>query len=396
MFETLEVAPPDPILGLTEAFKRDTNQRKINLGVGVYKDDDGDTPILDSVKEAAERLLQTEKTKSYLDIQGTSEYGAAVRDLLLGSEHHLIAAERAVTVHTPGGTGALRVAGDFIHRMFPGARVWLSEPTWANHPKVFQAAGVDVRAYPYFAADTNSLDFESMLAALEGAAAGDVILLHACCHNPSGVDPQTDQWQEIGQLMADRQLLPLVDFAYQGFGDGLREDAAGLLKLCESSKELLIASSFSKNFSLYNERVGALTLIAETKESAQAALSHIKICVRTNYSNPPAHGAGLVTLVLSDKELKQAWEREVAQMRDRINGMRRRFADRLTEVGVSRDFSFITEQRGMFSFSGLSKTQVHRLRDDFSIYAVDSGRINVATMTDQNLDLLCEAIAGVL
>ena len=396
MFEVLETAPPDPILGLTEAFKKDPNPAKINLGVGVYKDAQGNTPVFDSVKQAQERVLAAETSKSYLAIDGAPEYAQAVQELLFGAGSEIIASQRAVTAHTPGGTGGLRVAADFIHRMFPGARVWLSEPTWANHPKVFQAAGLKTETYPYFDAGANTLAFEPMQQALERIPAGDVVLLHGCCHNPTGVDPAPEQWKQIAEVAAARQFLPLVDFAYQGLGDGLREDAAGLLALCRPGAELLIASSFSKNFGLYNERVGALTLVGATPEAASKALGHLKICIRTNYSNPPAHGAALVTAVLQDPELRRQWEGEVQAMRDRINSMRQLFVDTLKAKGVERDFSFIPRQRGMFSFSGLTPQQVEALRERFSIYVVGSGRINVAGMTEDNMDTLCEAIAAVL
>ena len=396
MFETLETAPPDPILGLTEAFKKDANPARINLGVGVYQDGQGNTPVLESVRQAQRLLLDRETTKTYLAIDGAPEYAAAVQELLFGADHEIITGDRAVTAHAPGGTGALRVAADFLHRVFPGTRVWLSDPTWANHPKIFQAAGLEVETYPYFDSQTNSLDFESILQGLGQIPAGDAVLLHGCCHNPSGVDPLPEQWEQIAAVVEERRLLPLVDFAYQGLGDGLREDAAGLLALCRPGVELLVASSFSKNFGLYNERVGALTLVGTTAEAAHTALGHIKICIRTNYSNPPAHGAAIVTAVLGDPARRRQWEGEVRVMRERINGMRQLFVATLKEKGIERDFSFIARQRGMFSFSGLTPPQVEALRERFSIYAVGSGRINVAGMTETNMDSLCEAIACVL
>ena len=396
MFESLQAAPADPILGLTEAFKKDPHPGKINLGVGVYKDAQGNTPVFASVKQAEERILAAQTSKNYLAIEGAPEYGAVVQELLLGNRHEIITGQRAVTSQTPGGTGALRVAADFIHAMFPTAHIWLSDPTWANHPKVFEAAGMEVNTYPYFDAATNDLDLEAMLQTLEKIPTGDVILLHGCCHNPSGVDPNPEQWQRIATVIAARRLLPLVDFAYQGLGAGLKDDAAGLLSLCRPEAELLIASSFSKNFGLYNERVGALTLVGSSPEAAATALGHIKICVRTNYSNPPAHGAALVTAVLQDPALRSQWLGEVAAMRDRINGMRQLFVERLKGKGVERDFSFITRQRGMFSFSGLTPQQVETLRERNAIYIVGSGRINVAGMTEDNIDTLCDALAAVL
>ena len=396
MFETLDTAPADPILGLTAAFKEDATPGKINLGVGVYKDADGNTPIFDSVKQAEDQLLAAEETKTYLAIEGAPEYAAVVQNMLFGSGHSLIADQKAVTAHTPGGTGALRVAGDFMHRLFPQARIWISDPTWANHPKIFQAADLQVETYPYFDSATNGLNFDAMLAALDKIPAGDVVLLHGCCHNPTGVDPSPAQWRQIADLVAERGLLPLVDFAYQGLGDGLEGDAVGLLELCRPGVEILVASSFSKNFGLYNERVGALTLVGATAEAAAAALGHLQSCIRTNYSNPPAHGAAIVTAVLRDERLRSRWEGEVAAMRNRINGMRQLFFDTLKAKGVERDFSFITRQRGMFSFSGLTPQQVEALRQQFAIYIVGSGRINVAGMTEKNMEVLCDAIAAVL
>ncbi len=396
MFEKLDMAPADPILGLSAAFKSDDNPNKINLGVGVYQDDAGKTPILPSVAEAEKRILASATSKSYLAIDGTPEYNRAVQSLLLGDDHEIVRSERAVTVQSPGGTGALRIAGDFLHRHFPNARLWLSQPTWANHPKIFQAAGIDVQSYPYFDATNNGLDFSAMLAALNEIPAGDVVLLHGCCHNPTGVDPTPAQWEQIADAAQERGWLPLVDFAYQGFGDGLNRDASGLRALCRPGLELLVASSFSKNFGLYQERIGALTLVAADDGAAARGLSHLKIAVRTSYSNPPAHGSAIVAEILSDETLRAQWESEVAAMRARINGMRQLFVDTLSAKGAQGDFSFIARQRGMFSYSGLSDDQVQRLREEYAIYIVGGGRINVAGMTAANMDALCTAIAAVL
>lgn len=396
MFEKLDMAPADPILGLSAAFKSDDNPNKINLGVGVYQDDAGKTPILPSVAEAEKRILASATSKSYLAIDGTPEYNRAVQSLLLGDDHEIVRSERAVTVQSPGGTGALRIAGDFLHRHFPNARLWLSQPTWANHPKIFQAAGIDVQSYPYFDATNNGLDFSAMLAALNEIPAGDVVLLHGCCHNPTGVDPTPAQWEQIADAAQERGWLPLVDFAYQGFGDGLNRDASGLRALCRPGLELLVASSFSKNFGLYQERIGALTLVAADDGAAARGLSHLKIAVRTSYSNPPAHGSAIVAEILSDETLRVQWESEVAAMRARINGMRQLFVDTLSAKGAQGDFSFIARQRGMFSYSGLSDDQVQRLREEYAIYIVGGGRINVAGMTAANMDALCTAIAAVL
>ncbi len=397
MFETLDVAPPDSILGLSDAFRQDPNPQKINLSVGVYKDAQGTTPILASVKEAERRMLACETHKSYLAIEGLPDYGRYVSELLFGTGHEIVQAKRSVTLQTPGGTGALRVAADLLKRKFPNARVWHSRPTWANHPSVFQAADRLVDSYAYMDAAQTGLDFDSMLAGLRKIPPGDVVLLHACCHNPTGIDPALDQWRQIADVIAERNLLPLVDFAYQGFGDGLDLDALGLRELSRPGRELLVCSSFSKNFGLYCERVGALTIVAASREAAEAALSHARVCVRVNYSNPPQHGAGIVATVLGDSDLRTQWYRELEEMRARIHTMRSRFVEMMRTKTSKRDFSFIARQRGMFSYSGLTPLQVDELRTKHAIYIVtQGGRINVAGMTDANLPRLCEAIASVL
>jgi aspartate/tyrosine/aromatic aminotransferase len=396
MFETVKTAPADPILGLTEAFNQDPNPDKINLSVGVYKDGNGKTPVLETVKEAERRLLKEQTSKSYLPMPGDPTYGTLVRELMLGKNHDVVTSGRGVTAHSPGGTGALRVAGDYLHKLHPGASIWLSDPTWANHPTIFAAAGLEVKTYPYRDPATNGLDFEATLDALGKVPAGDVVLLHGCCHNPTGIDPTVEQWARLGALLAERKVVPLVDFAYQGLGDGIEEDAVGVRALCDNVDQVFITSSFSKNFGLYCERTGALTIIGATAEQAQTVMSQIKLVIRANYSNPPAHGSGIVVTVLQDPELRARWEVEVAEIRDRINDMRRLFVEKLKAKGVTRDFSFITQQRGMFSFSGLNKDQVNELREKYSIYIVGSGRINVAGMTTDNADRLCEAIASVL
>lgn len=396
MFYSLVAAPPDPILGLTEAFKKDTNPNKINLGVGVYKDAKGRTPVLASVKRAEENLLQAEQTKNYLPIDGDAVFGLATQALLFGPDHVILREKRAVTAQAPGGTGALRVAADFIASTLDAKTVWLSDPTWPNHPNVFQAAGLKTATYPYFDKRANSVDFDVMMAALAEIPVGDVVVLHGCCHNPTGVDLSPAQWEAVAEVIARRSLLPLVDFAYQGFADGLSEDAAGLAILARHCPDMLIASSYSKNFGLYNERVGALTLVAGAPAAADTAMSHVKRVIRANYSNPPAHGAGVVATVLNDADLRRLWENEVAEMRDRINTMRHLFVETLQEKGVTQDFSFIARQRGMFSFSGLTPDQVKALREQHAIYVVGSGRISVAGMTEDNMDYLCSAIASVL
>ena len=396
MFETLEVAPADPILGLTAAYNQDTNPDRINLGVGVYKDGDGNTPVFNSVQRAEARILDRQNTKDYLPISGAPEYAAAVQALLFGPEHEVVTGKRAATFHAPGGTGGLRVAGDFVHKLFPQARVWLSDPTWANHPNIYKHAGVAVETYPYFRKETNDLDFAAMRDALNSVPDGDIVLLHGCCHNPTGIDPTPEQWAQIADVAGARGWIPLVDFAYHGLGDGLEQDRRGLTAFCRTGAELMVSSSFSKNFGLYNERVGALTLVASSPEAAGALMSQVMICIRANYSNPPAHGAAIVTEVLNDSGLRQQWEGEVTEMRNRINSMRALFVDTLERKGVRRDFSFIARQRGMFSFSGLTGQQVDALREEYAIYMVGSGRINVAGITEANIDYLCESIAAVL
>ena len=396
MLEYLEPAAPDAILGLNEAYNNDPNPAKINLSVGVYKDASGTTPVLSTVKEAETRLHSSEVSKSYLPMTGLAAFNKTVQTLLFGSDCELIGSGRIATAQTPGGTGALRVAGDFLHTMFPDATVWLSEPTWPNHPGVFAAAGIQIQTYPYFDATSNSLSFDAMIDRFNTIPAGDVVLLHGCCHNPTGVDPSPAQWETIAEVIRSRALLPLVDFAYQGFGDGMEQDATGLRTLSRHVDEMLICNSFSKNFSLYNERVGALTLIARSAQEAETAMGHIKLRIRTNYSNPPAHGGGIVAAVLADEGLKAQWHLEVDSMRERIRSMRELFVRTLAKKGAEQDFSFMQQQRGMFSFSGLTPPQVAKLRKEYSIYIVTSGRVNVAGMTESNMDTLCEAIVAVL
>ncbi|EKO3564143.1 amino acid aminotransferase [Vibrio metschnikovii] len=396
MFEKVVAAPADPILGLTEEFKSDPRTDKINLGVGIYKNEAGQTPVLATVKKAEAALLESEKTKSYLTIEGTAEYGLAVQKLLFGEQADIISDQRAKTAQAPGGTGALRVAGEFIKRQLGDVKVWISNPTWANHHGVFGAAGLETTEYTYYNAEKKDKDFPAMLADLEQASAGDVVLLHGCCHNPTGIDPTLEEWEILAKLVAEKGLLPLFDFAYQGFAKGVEEDAAGLRIFAQHNPEILVASSFSKNFGLYNERVGAFTLVAASADVANTAFSQVKAIIRSIYSNPPAHGAAVVTYILQNPALRAEWEAEVAEMRERIQEMRELFVTRLQEIGVNADFSFIERQNGMFSFSGLNKQQVQRLKEEFGIYIVGSGRISVAGMTKNNMSPLCEGIKVVL
>ena len=396
MFENITMAPADPILGLTDAFKKDTNPQKINIGVGVYKDEVGNTPILKSVKQAEKILLDEEKTKTYLSIQGTAEYGKCVQELIFGKSNELLTSNRAVTVQAPGGTGALRIAGDFMHKFFPNAKVWLSDPTWPNHNKVFDAAGLETRTYSYYDSTTNGLNFDKMLKSLSTASPGDIIVLHACCHNPTGVDLSNTQWLQLVDIIEKQNLLPLFDFAYQGFGSGLDEDAFAIRTFAKKIKNFFVANSFSKNFGLYNERVGALTLVTESADEAAKAFSQLKICVRANFSNPPAHGAAVVTKILSTPELRKLWMNEVTEMRERIHGYRDKFVAALKAEGIKQNFDFIRKQRGMFSYTGLSVDQVLKLRSEYSIFFANSGRISLAGVNDKNINRLCHSFAEVL
>lgn len=396
MFEKVVAAPADPILGLTEEFKKDPRAEKINLGVGIYKNEAGETPILATVKKAEAALLESEKTKSYLTIEGTAEYGLAVQKLLFGAESDIVTQKLAKTAQAPGGTGALRVAGEFIKRQLGDVKIWISNPTWANHHGVFNAAGLETAQYSYYNAEAKDKDFAAMLADLAQAQTGDIVLLHGCCHNPTGIDPTAEEWEALAKLVAEKGLLPLFDFAYQGFAKGVEEDAQGLRTFAKYNKEILVASSFSKNFGLYNERVGAFTIVAASTETVSTAFSQVKAIIRSIYSNPPAHGAAVVTHILNNAELRTEWEQEVAEMRVRIQEMRELFVATLKAEGVEADFSFIERQNGMFSFSGLSKDQVTRLKDEFAIYIVGSGRISVAGMTKSNMEPLCKGIAAVL
>ncbi|MCA9238717.1 MAG: aspartate/tyrosine/aromatic aminotransferase [Planctomycetales bacterium] len=396
MFENVEAAPPDAILGLTEAYRADRNPEKINLGVGVYQDERGRTPVLECVKTATKRLAAEVASKSYLPISGSPDYAAAVQALMFGKSHEIVESRRAVTAHTPGGTAAVRVAADFVHQNLPEATVWLSQPTWANHPAIFKAACVPTKTFPYLDKATGGLDYQAMMSALKNVPAGDVVLLHGCCHNPCGVDPTLEQWGEVASLLYSRGVLPLIDFAYQGFADGIEEDAAGLLEFCRPGQEFVVCNSFSKNFGLYRERVGGVTMVGADEGVAIDVASQVKRVIRSNYSNPPSHGGELVVTILHDADLREQWEQEVREMRDRINGMRSLLVKKLTEHGVPGDHASIQRQRGMFTILALDADHVERLRDDYAIYVVGGGRINVAGITPANVDRLCHAIAQVV
>jgi aspartate/tyrosine/aromatic aminotransferase len=395
MFADLTPRAPDAILGLMERFRADAREHKISLAQGVYVDESGGTPLLESVHIAEERLVAARGSKLYKPIDGDPAYRSHVRDLVFETTPDALASGRVEVVHAPGGTGALRIAADLLAAVRPRSTVWLSQPTWPNHPQVFGAAGLTTRPYPYLDPETGDLDLGGMLARLAEADPGDVVVLHGCCHNPSGIDPDEGQWRAIAELVAEQGLLPLVDFAYQGFGDGLREDARGLTALMRSGRELLVASSFSKNFALYDERVGALAIVGADRGEAAVLLSHAKAAVRASYSNPPAHGGEIVATILGDAELRTRWDEELRTMRARINGNRERFAEGLAAAGLASRRDGILRQRGMFSLLGLSDEQVARLRDEYAIYVVGGGRVNVAGLTGATIGPVCEALAEV-
>lgn len=398
LFEGLEPAPPDAIFGLLDSYRRDPRPQKINLSAGVYTGADGTTPVLAAVKAAEARLVDSEPTKSYLPIPGLPEYRRRVPRLVLGTDHPALGEHRVTCAQAPGGTGALRVFGDLLARLRPEARIWLSDPTWANHAQVFGAVGLEMATYPYYDPATHGLAFGAMLEALEGVAAGDVVLFHAVCHNPTGVDPSLEQWRQIAEILRRRGALPLVDFAYQGFAEGIEEDAAAVRLLARELPEVVVASSYSKTFGLYRERVGALIVVTGSPAATEAAASHVAKVIRPNYSNPPAHGGQVVAEILGDPELRDRWLGELAGMRERIATMRRRLSEGLDGRGVQlspEGNGFLAEQRGMFSFTGLTAEQVARLREEHAIYLVGSGRINVAGLNEGNLDRLCAAIAAV-
>ena len=396
MWKNIVAAPADSILGLTDAFRKDPSPQKVNLGVGVYKDDAGRTPILECVKAAEKILLENESTKSYLPISGDPAYAASVQKLIFGETSEVLANKRAATVHAPGGTGALRVGADLLKKFKPDARLWISSPTWANHKGVFTTAGFELGEYTYYDPATKSVDFAGMVKCLKAIPAGDIVLLHACCHNPSGVDLDNDQWREVVAIAQKQGWLPFLDFAYQGFGEGVEEDRYAVEQFAATGLDFFIASSFSKNFGLYNERTGALTIVSPTAEESVVAMSHLKTVVRVIYSNPPAHGGLVAATILGDPLLYKQWLGELAAMRERIVAMRTALVDGLNARGVAGDFSYIKKQRGMFSFSGLSDATVAWLREHKNIYVVGGGRINLAGLTSKNIDYVCDAIAEAL
>ena len=395
MFSDLKQRPADPILGLSVKFKANGNPNKIDLGAGIYKDEAGHTPILACVKAAEKYLIENETSKAYISSAGSSLFNEKITALNLG-DHKVIRENRIRTISTPGGTGALRIAGELINTCRPGATIWVSNPTWANHQGIFTAAGLKVKTYPYYDYDNKCLNFQGMIEALKQVTADDAVLLHACCHNPSGMDLSKEQWRELAVLAKEIGFMPIVDMAYQGFGEGLDDDAFGLRLLADTVDQMIICSSCSKNFGLYRDRIGACSVIGNSAGSADIINSVLLPIVRVNYSMPPAHGAAIVETILSSTELTTQWHGELKAMRDRISGVRQLLVDTFIANGVSRDFSFITTQNGMFSFLGIEKDQVQRLQDEFGIYIVGSSRISLAAITADNVDYLTQSIAAVL
>ena len=394
-FAEVPQAPPDPILGITEAFLADTNPDKVNLGVGVYLDENGKVPILTCIAEAQRRWLAKEDSKSYLPIDGVKAYNRHVQELVLGQNSAAVSERRAVTIQTLGGTGALRVGAELLGRFVPGRTVWISTPSWENHRALFEAAGHTVNQYPYYDPRSQDLDFAEMAGRIGQLPERSVVLLHACCHNPSGVDPTHEEWLKLRDIIQERNLVPFFDFAYQGLGDGLDEDAFAVRAFVEAGIPCLIANSFSKSFSMYRERVGGLTVVTESPDEAGRVLSQLKRIVRASVSNPPSFGAQAIAVVLDDPDLSAQWRSELDAMRARIKKMRRMFAAILGGKGLDCDYGFIERQRGMFSFLGLPVTAVHRLRSEFSIYAVDSSRVCVAAMNERNVERIADAVAAV-
>lgn len=396
LFSAIEMAPRDPILGITEAYNADQNPAKVNLGVGVYYDDNGKVPLLECVKKAEAILIEKYAPRTYLPIEGLGAYDKAVQELVFGADSAVVKEKRAITAQAIGGTGALKLGADFLQRFAPNAQVWISDPSWENHRALFESAGFKVNNYPYYDATTRGVNFAGMLEALKAMPAGSIVLLHACCHNPTGADLTDDQWTQVIEVVTQRGLIPFLDMAYQGFGDGIEADGKVVRRFAEAGGALFVSNSFSKSFSLYGERVGALSIAASSADEAARIMSQLKRVIRTNYSNPPSHGGQVVATVLATPELRQLWEEELAGMRVRIREMRHAFVAKLKGKAPTHNFDFVIQQRGMFSYSGLTKEQVGKLREDNSIYAVDTGRICVAALNSKNIDNVIDAIAKVL
>ena len=396
MLDRLNAVPPDPILGILTAYAADPNPTKIDLGIGVYRDEQGNTPILECVKKAEQILDSTQTTKSYLGPPGVAGFNSAISRLIFGEDSAVVNEDRVQTIQTPGGTGALRVGADLINAASPGATIWASDPTWANHDAIFPAAGLRMESYPYFDRNLSDLRFDDMMTALKDKGPGDVVLFHACCHNPCGVSPDPQQWEAITDVAAERGFLPMIDLAYMGFERGIEEDARSVRLFAEKCPEVLVASSCSKNFAVYRERVGAISVVCGTTGKASDVVTVINSLTRKNYSMPPTHGTGIIDIILHSDELTALWEEEVAGMRNRINGLRKLLSAKITEAGIEKDFSFLQRQSGMFSFLGLSVDQVRRLREEYSIYTVNSARVNVASFNDNNIDYFIKALKTVL
>jgi aromatic-amino-acid transaminase len=397
LFSSVQMAPRDPILGLNEQFAADPNPNKVNLGVGVYYDENGKLPLLHCVAAAEQQLVEAAKPRGYLPIDGIAAYDQAVQGLVFGADSPLVKGKRVATVQALGGTGGLKIGADFLKQLKPASRVLISAPSWENHRALFTRAGFEVGEYPYYdAAKRHEGGIAGMTAALQAAAPGTIVVLHACCHNPTGYDLTPAQWDEVIAIVQSRQLVPFLDMAYQGFGAGIAEDGAAVAKFVATGMDFFVSTSFSKSFSLYGERVGALSVVCESADEAARVLSQLKIAIRTNYSNPPIHGAQIVATVLSTPALRAQWEQELAGMRSRIKAMRTALVEKLAAAGVKQDFSFIARQQGMFSYSGLSAAQMQRLRSEFGVYGVDSGRICVAALNPKNIDAVVAAIAKVL
>ena len=396
MFSAVQMAPRDPILGLNEQFAADTNPNKVNLGVGVYFDDNGKLPLLKCVQQAEQSMMKAPTARGYPPIDGIAAYDAAVKGLVFGTDSEPVKNGRVATVQGLGGTGGLKVGADFLKKLLPQAHVLISDPSWENHRALFTQAGFTVETYTYYDAAKRGVNFEGMLASLKAAPAGTIVLLHACCHNPTGYDITPAQWDQVIEVIKSHQLTPFLDMAYQGFGEGIAEDGAVVAKFVASGLNFFVSTSFSKSFSLYGERVGALSVLCTNKEEADRVLSQLKIMIRTNYSNPPIHGGAVVAAVLSNPELRALWEQELAEMRSRIKLMRKQLVEGLKAAGVKQDMSFITQQVGMFSYSGLSKDQMVRLRNEFGVYGTDTGRMCVAALNSKNIAHVCAAIATVL
>ena len=395
IFAAVEMAPRDPILGLNEAFNADSRTTKVNLGVGVYFDDNGKIPLLAAIKSAEEARVKAGLPRGYQPIEGNPAYNAAVQNLLFGKDSALLANGQVITAQALGGTGALKIGADYLKRLNPAAKVYISDPSWENHRALFESAGFVVENYPYYDAATRGVNFAGMKACLNGLAAGSIIVLHACCHNPTGADLSDAQWAEIVEVCKERALVPFLDMAYQGFADGIDADAVAVRAFSASGLQFFASSSFSKNFSLYGERVGALSIVTAAKDESARVMSQLKRVIRTNYSNPPTHGGALVAAVLASPELRQQWESELAGMRDRIRAMRTGLVDAIKAQGVAQDFSFVAQQRGMFSYTGLTAAQVERMKEEFGIYAVSTGRICLAALNTKNVEYVAKAIAAV-